>query len=505
MARRLFGLLLVMVLVFSLSMVVVADPNTLVIGIGAEAPGLDPRVEVDVPAFERINIIMEPLVVFNVDMELEPRLATEWEISDDLLTMTFLLREGVTWHDGEPFTAADVKYTFDWVLDPENDAPNRPLYADIEEVEIEDDYTVHFHLSSSNVFLLNNMARMNVVPKHRGDDTDFRTNPVGTGPYMFERWVRDDRLELKAYNDYWGGEPITPNLIIKTIPESSTRLMAFEAGEIDVYQGGIVPLELSRLEIEPSYVVQRSPSTGYDYFAFNTKNPPLDNVYVRQAICHLINREAIVERVWAGIGTPGVTPVPAALPWYNDDVRRYDYSLEKARELLEKAGYPDGGFTLEFYTNAENAERIRMGELLQFELARVGIYLNINTEEWGAYLDRILGTDDYDVYLLGWSGQLDPDRAMYRQFHTDGAMNDTYISDERLDYLLEKGLTLPPDSQESLDVYREAQDIVVELAPYGFIRYYEEVALQHDYLKGYTIHPYPANAWMDAHLFWKDK
>jgi peptide/nickel transport system substrate-binding protein len=189
--RRKFCLMLVLVLVLGLSGMVSANSDTLVIGSGAEAIGLDPRLETDVPSFERINVIMEPLVKFDVDMNLVPALAIDWEFSDDSLTLTFKLREGVTWHDGKPFTAEDVKYTFDWVLESENAAPNRGLYADVEDIRIINDHEISFHLSKPYSFLLNNIARMPITAKHHGDRDDFRQNPIGTGPYELVSWTRD--------------------------------------------------------------------------------------------------------------------------------------------------------------------------------------------------------------------------------------------------------------------------------------------------------------------------
>jgi len=482
-----------------------ANNDTLVISSLGEAPGLDPRMETDVYSFERVNVIMEPLVVFNFDMELEPRLANSWAFSDDNMTITFNLRDDVIWHDGEPFTAQDVKYTYRWILDPDSQAPNRGLYTDIERMEIEDDYTIHFHLTQSNVFLINNIARMNIVPEHAGERSDFRVNPIGTGPYSFSNWVRDERMELVAFDDYWGGQPIIPNVVFRPIPENSTRLLAFEAGEVDVFRGGIVSQEIPRLEENPDFILHRTHDVGYNYMGMNTLVEPLDNVTFRRALAHLINREGIVERIYNGVGYPGVSPVPAALPWYNDDVRRYDYDLERSRELLEEAGYPDGGdVSLRLFV-WEAPDMVRIAEIIQFEASRVGVSIVVNVEEWGAFLSRITGSDDYDLYLLGWSGQLDPDRAMFRQFHTDGSFNDVNISNERLDYLLEKGLTVPPDSQESIDIYREAQEIVLDLCVYAFINYREELALSHSYIDGMQAHPYNANTWINIHQFTKNK
>lgn len=493
-----------LVLLLALGAVAWAKNDTLVIGSGAEAIGLDPRLETDVPSFERINVIMEPLVKFAVNMQLVSALATEWDVSEDTMTLWFKLREGVTWHDGVPFTAKDVQYTYEWVLDPANGAPNMGLYADIEEIEVVNDYEIIFRLTRANAFLMNNIARMPITPKHEGDRADFRQKPIGTGPYKFVSWTRDDRMVLVANEDYWGGKPNIPNVVFRAIPEDSTRLLAFEAGEIDIYQGGVVPQEINRLEADPNIIVKRTPGTGYNYLGFNTKVGALSDVRVRQAVSHLINREGIVERVLNGIGTPGIGPVSMSLPWFNPDVQRYDYSVEKARELLAAAGVAPGDINLRLYTN-ENPVRMRIAEILQFEAQQVGINVEVIIEEWGAYLARIQETDDFDIFILGWSGQLDPDRAMIRQFHTNGSNNYGKYSNERVDYLLDLGRTVPQESQESIDIYREAQEIVVREVPYGFINYSEEVGLHHPWIGNWEVHPYGAAAWQDVHLMTKNK
>ncbi len=498
------GLVLTVLFVLGMGFGVGANPDTLIIGSGAEATGLDPRFETDVPSFERINVISEPLVKFDVEMNLVPSLATNWEFSEDTLTLTFHLREHVKWHDGQPFTAHDVKYTYEWVLDPANGARNRGLYEDIALVQVVSDHVVEFHLRQPFSFLLNNIARMPITPKHAGDRADFRQNPIGTGPYSLVRWTRDDRMILVAHEEYWGGKPLIKNVIFRPIPEDSTRLLAFEAGEIDVYQGGMVPQELPRLENDSRFVVQRAAGTGYTYLGFNTAVGALGDLKVRQAVSHLIHRDAIVSRIMNGIGTPGIGPIPTGLPWFNPFVPRYEYNPEKARALLAEAGYAEGTVTLRLYTN-ENPVRMRIAEILQHEARRVGVTIEVTIEEFGAFLSRIQETDDYDIFILGWGGQLDPDRAMMRQFHTHGSNNYTKYSNERLDYLLEQGRRVAPDSKESLEIYNEAQMIVVGDLPYGFINYTEEVAIHRPALKNWTIHPYSAAAWQDIHLVQKER
>lgn len=492
---------LLLALVFSYSSNAVAEKR-LVIGSLAEARTLDPRLDIGIYEAQRMNFLLEPLVSFTRTMQLEPRLATDWDHSDDGLKIYFTLREGVLFHHGREFTAQDVKYTFDWVLDPENDAHNRELYMDIEEIEIVNDYEVIFHLKAPNGFLINNIARMDIVPYDKGEEMgrDYQFSPVGTGPYVFDSWTRDDRFVVRAFPDYWGGAPKIDVVEFRPIPEDSARLLAFEAEEIHKYQSGVLAEEIPRLEEDPNYVVQRTPGSGYDYIGVNFKNKYLNDYRIRQAIAHLLDREGIVTHVRGGVGTPGVTSVGPEMVWFNDDLVPYDYNPERARELLAEAGYPDGGFSLRIHT-AEQPPRIQVAEILEYEMGQLGINLEIVVEEWGAFIDRILYSDDYDLWILGWGGQLDPDRAVYRQFHTEGGQNWAYFSNPRLDMLVEKGRVTPGDSQESVDIYREVQAIVHRELPYIHINYTEEVGLVHPYVTGWEIHSYGGQTYLDAHLF----
>ena len=480
-----------------------AQNDRLIIGSTSEVSGFDPRTSVDVPSFERINVIMEPLVVFDRGLGLQPRLATDWTFSDDGLTITFGLRQGVTWHDGEPFTAEDVRMTFETVLDPETGAVNRPLYTAIETIDTPDEHTVVFNLNSPTAFLINNIARQPIVPVNAGED--FNMRPVGTGPYMFESQVRDDRLVLRRFDDYWGGAGSIEFLEFRVIPENATRLLAFEAGEIDVTQGQLPPEDLPRLEEDERFVLERTPGTGYTYLGLNTQSRPLDDVRVRQALGHLVPRDAIVQRVLNGNGFPGISMILPTMPWFNPDVRRYDYDPELARQLLEEAGV-DFDQPMRLYTN-DNAVRMQIAEILNFEFGQIGLELQVNIEEFGAFIDRILETDDYDMFILGWGGQLDPDRATIRQFHSGdpGTSNFTYYDNPRVDELLNEATVTDPTSDRSIELYQEIQAIVVEEAPYVFINYTEETAAYHPWIEGWSVHPYSPNTYQDAHLITKNR
>src|SRR5690625_1571377 len=238
-----------------------AQNDTLIIGVGSEVQNLDPRLATDVASAMRSNVMMEGLVYFNQNLGLEPRLATDWVLADDLLSLTFNLREGVTYHNGHPFTSADVRYTFETVLDEDFGARNRALYTSIESIDTPDDHTVVFHLNTPNVFLINNLARMAILPND--PDIDHETHPIGTGPYYFVSHTRDERLIMDRNDDYWGGTGDLARLEFRVIPENNTRLLAFEAGEIDVTQSVIPEVELERLEAADSLDVARTAGTGY--------------------------------------------------------------------------------------------------------------------------------------------------------------------------------------------------------------------------------------------------
>lgn len=488
----------------SLLLCVTLAQTTLVIGTVAEASDLDPRTTYDVYSYQRMYPIMETLLVFNTDLSYRPRLAESWEYADDGSSVTFKLREGVKFHHGRDFTAEDVKYTFDWVLNPDNPAANPGLYEDITEVEIVDPHTVTFHLTGENSFILNYIARLHIVPADLADDPAFGHNPVGTGAYVFDSWARDDKMVLTAFADYWDGPAKIERIEFRPITEDATRLLAFEGGELDMYHGQVVPAELPRLLENSRINVQRVTGLGHAYLGFNLRNEQLADPLVRRALSHLLPREAIVDRIYQGIGSVGDGPVSPDATFYNPDLPRYPYDTERAIELLKEAGISN--LNLRLHTN-ENPVRTQIAEILQFEAARAGINLTISIEEFGAFIDRImdLETADFDLFILGWSGNVDPNYAMFELFHSEGGSNFIAYSNTELDALLEEGRRLPPGSEESNAVYREAQAIIMTDAPFAFINNTEEIGLNQNWITGWDVHPYTSATYQDLHLIEKDR
>ena len=494
-----FFRLTILALCLSMAFSAALAETRLVIGESAEAVSLDPRVENDVPSYTRIQTIMEPLITFDTGMELAPRLAESWEVSEDGLDITFTLREGVMFHNGETLSADDVVYTFEWVMDAANASVHRAIYNDIQSVEAISDSQVVFRLEAANAFVLNNIALMPIVPASVADSDGFRDNPIGTGPLMFESWARDDRMVLRAFDDYWGGRPQVDVVEFRAIPDDTARLLAFEAGDIDLYQGRVVPSEVANLEANPNVTVQRIPGLTYTYVAFNQQVEGLQDVRVRQAISHLIDRDAIISRVKEGTAEEAISMFPSNSPWFHEGVPRFSYNPERAAELLAEAGVSE--LSLRLHTN-QNPIREQIAEILAFELGRLGIEVTISIEEWGAFLGRIQSDEgDYDMFILGWSRNVDPDRAIARQFDSQGGSNETFFANERIDEILALGRTMPLLSDEQLAMYNEAQEIIVDEAPYAFIFFDEEVGVQQANISGWDMHPYVTATFQDIHLF----
>lgn len=481
-----------------------AAQTTLTVATVAEASGLDPRRVNDVYSYQRIYTMMEPLIVFEKDLGYRPRLATDWSFSDDGSVVTFTLREGVTFHHGKPLTAEDVKYTIEWVLDETNPSLIRNLYVNISDVTVIDDLTVQITVDPTNVWIMNSLARLHILPSDIGDTNDWNTNPIGTGPFRFVEWVRDDRMVVEAFEDYWGERGNVDRVVFRPITEDGTRLLSFEAGELDLFHGQVTPAEVPRLEQTAGITVSRAVGLGHAYLGFNFRNETLANGLVRQAMAHLIPSEAIVARVLNGIGSVGVGPISPESIYFAEDIPRYPYDPERAAALLAEAGLADG-FRVRLHTN-ENPVRIQIAEILQFEAAQIGVDIDVSIEEFGAFIDRILGPDaNFDLFILGWSGNVDPDYATYGLFKTNGDNNYIAYGNPEVDVLLELGRTLPPGSPESIATYQEIQRLLMTDVPFAFINNSEEVGVVQDWVEGWSVHPYVSATFQDLHLVQKHR
>lgn len=482
-----------------------AQAQTITVGQGADAVTLDPHGTNDQPSARVMRQIYDTLIIQQEDLELVPGLAESWEQLDDT-TWEFTLREGVTFHNGEPLTADDVVFTFNRLTDPEVAAPAAFLLGFVESVEAADERTVRIttqypfapilaHLSHTATSILNEQA-----VTEAGEDYG-TTTVVGTGPFSFVRWEPATQIVLERNDDWWGGEVLPERVVFRPIIEGTVRAIELETGGIDIAYG-LEPTDANRIEGGgvPGVRLETVETLSTNYIGFNVQKEPFDDVRVRQAINHAVDVDLIIEAVLEGRAIPATGPIAPAVFGARTDLEPYAYDPERARELLEEAGYGDG-LSLRLHTN-ENPVRVQIAEVLQFEAAQVGVNLEVFVEEFGAFIDRILDTDtaDFDLFLLGWTGNVDPNYAMFELFHSRGDNNYIAYTNPELDALLEEGRRLEPGSEESNAVYREAQAVLMADAPFAFINNTEEIGVNHDTITGWQLHPYVSATFQDLHL-----
>lgn len=465
------------------------EGTEITIGLPVAPDCLDPREAISAMVREPMYVIMEPLLMHNTEMELEPRLARSWQVDGN--TISFWLRDA-TWHDGTPFTAEDVRYTFDYLM-------NRGSFTTIDSLTVERDDLIHFHLQDAFPAFLHELARQPVAPAHADSIDDFGQNPIGTGPYQLLHWEGGDSMELEAFEEYWGGSPITQKLTFFIVEDDHMRLLLFQNGDIDIYTGGIFAPELPNLETDPDYLVQRVPGQAYTFLGMNVQSEPLNDPLLRRALNHLIDRETIIDHALDGIGIPASSPIPPSLPTHNLSVEEFYFDPSQAQAYLEEGGYAPGEVELDLYVAESFHSRIFKAEELAYEAEQVGIHLEIHKEPLNVLVHRLLNTDDYDLFIMGWGSLVSSHGALYGIFHSQGSHNLSNHSNELLDALLEEGKTLIPHTAAYDQTYREAQEMIVEDCIYGFINYTETISLQQAYVTGFTVHPMRHNAWMYAH------
>lgn len=466
--------------------------SEIVVAIEADPTNLDPRLATDAYS-ERIGqLLFSKLVRVGKNLEVTGDLAESWETPSPT-TYRFHLKPGYRFHDGQPLTARDVAYTFRWILDPENASPHRAAYEQIREIVVEDDHTIRFELSAPHAPFLLNMVR-GIVPAHAGDDPGYRQHPIGSGPYQLVEHRPGEVVRLAAFEGYPGGPPPTAHLTFKVLPEDTVRLLAVKKGDVQFVLNALPPDALDLLSKDPDLVVERGMGTNYSYLGFNLQDPVLAKHEVREAIAHAINRDAIIATVYQGQARPATGLLTPDHWAYEGDVATYDHDPERARKMLDAAGYPDPAgpdprFSLEYKTSQNELTR-RIGEVLQQQLAEVGIAVTVRSYEWGTFYADIK-KGNFQLYTLSWVGITDPD-IYYQVFHSEsvppnGANRGRYRSPE-LDRLVERARTVT-DRAERKRLYGEVQRIVARDLPYVSLWHPEVVLVRNRHVMGFELTP----------------
>ncbi|GAB4318638.1 MAG: glutathione ABC transporter substrate-binding protein [Candidatus Sumerlaeia bacterium] len=475
--------------------------GTLVYGFSENFKTFDPVRQIYAQESAIIAQVLQPLVRWNQQMQLEPCLATAWETPDDCRTWIVHLRQGVWFHDGTPFTAAAVKRHFERHLDPAVGSTRKKRVEMIRRVEILDDFTVAFHLDPPNCIFPEILASTaGHIPSPAALDRwgmDFGRHPVGTGPFEFVQWVPDVRIELRRNERYWNRDAIhLERLIFIPVPENTTRLILLEQGVLDMADVSFAHVGVARRV--PEITLQSAQQLSIRYIGFNTQKPPFNDRRVRQACNYAVNKDDIIRYMYFGVGVPAMGPLPAVMPDFNPAVRRYEYDPERAKALLAEAGYPDG-FRATLWTTETGTYRIAAEATVDY-LRRIGIQVEMKIIDNAAYWDkfdefltrdgRMYPTKEgvYDIYIGGWVGGESPDGFLQPLFTTGSYSNSSFYSNPRVDELV-KAYRLEPDPEKRRKMYLEIQQIVVEDAPWIFAFHGQVNAGLRDRVKGFQISP----------------
>lgn len=404
--------------------------------------------------------VMEGLLYLDNELKPQPLLAQAWDISPDGLTYTFKLRPNVKWHDGQPFTSADVSYTILEVLKKVHPR-GRTAFAKVTAVETPDALTAVIKLSQPAPPMLTALAssyESPMVPKHLFAGTDPSANPyiskpVGTGPFVFKEWKKGDYILLEKNADYWqAGKPSLQRIVFRIISDASARAASFETGEGHI--GGLSPIPLTdmpRIAKNPALNIE---TRGYAYMSpymlmeVNLRKPPLDDVRVRQAIAHAIDRARMTQVVWLGYGQPAVSPIPSQVTtFHSTDIPKYEFNIEKAKALLDEAGLKPGPNGIRFKMTHDfiplGSEYQRTGEFIKQQLSRVGIDVELRSQDLPSFFRRAYTEYDFDTTSLYYGAFADPTQGVQRLYWSKAIQkgvvftNNTGYNSPEMDRLLE--------------------------------------------------------------------
>ncbi|MDR7521585.1 MAG: ABC transporter substrate-binding protein [Armatimonadota bacterium] len=461
--------------------------TTFTIGVDQEVVGLDPNLVTAFSSFRRIDFLYNKLVRYNDRLEIEPDLAESWEFPDPR-TAIFRLRRGVRFHSGAEMTADDVKFTLERVLDPATRSPGRSFIDVITAVDAVDRYTVRVRMRFPLASLLSGLASANLSIVERAavqQHGNLQRTVAGTGPYMMAEWVPDNFMRLVRHPNYFRrGLPRIDTIIIRVIPDQASLLAGVRTRALDmatINQGPVI----TQAKRETGIVVLQKAGINLRIFSFNTTRRPFDDARVRYAFSWAIDRQAIVNTAEFGYATVS-GPIPASTPWATPASRfpSYTQNLARARQLLAEAGYPQG-FATRIVTSPTYEGGIAVAQVIQEQLRAIGVTATLDTIEWGTYINRWVARD-FDTMVELRGGDPDPDRFLYRTFHSTGAVNNFLFKDAGIDRLLERGrVNLDADARKP--IYAELERALIEAAPALFLYVPMETQVLQGYVRGFRL------------------
>ncbi|MEQ9618727.1 MAG: peptide-binding protein [Deltaproteobacteria bacterium] len=485
------------------------EGDWLIYHLSAEPGTLNPVTATD--AYESIinnGNVYETLIERDTEtLELKPLLAESWEISDDKLTFTFKIREGIKWQDGVPFTSEDVVFSYETIMNPKVDAPQlRSYYQEIRDVRAIDEHTVKFTYARPYFLALEFCGGMPIVPRHIFGEGDFNTNPagrkpVGTGPYKFEKWTTGREIVLEKNPDYWGEKPHLNRIVFRIITDTSVTLQVLKREELDV--SSLTPIQWSRQtnskDFESNFDKFSYFTPNYSYIGWNSRRPFFSDKRVRTAMTHLVNRELILDKIMFDLGAVVTNPFYINSPEYDKSIEPYPYDPKKAVELLEEADWIDHDgdgirdkngvkFAFEFLIPGGSETGEKIATILKEELDNMGIAMDIRKTEWAVFTTR-LNERNFDAVTLAWSMGVESDPyQIWSSTQAESGSNFIGFKNAEADRLIEAARK-EFDREKRIEMYRKFSEIVHEEQPYTFLFCRKATVAVNKRFENVVVHP----------------
>jgi peptide/nickel transport system substrate-binding protein len=461
--------------------------DAIVVSSISDARTLVPILASDSASSDVCGMIFNGLIKYNEDVKIVGDLAESWDVSDDGLVITFHLRHGVKWHDGSPFTARDVEFTYKKLVDPSVKTPYSGDFERVKSLKVVDDHTVRVTYKEPFSPALTSWG-MWIMPEHLLKNEDLNTTafgraPVGTGPYKFKSWRTNEKIELVSNRDYFEARPYIDRYLYRIIPDDATIFLELQTRGVDL--AVLSPLQFKRQTDTPFFNTNfrkfRYPSFGYTYMGYNLNNRKFGDKRVRQALNYAVNKQAIVDTIFFGLGRVTTGPFMMDSWAYNKSVAPAPYDPQKAKSMLAEAGWTDTdgdgwidkngeAFRFTLLINQGNNERVRAAEMIQGFLKAVGIEMKIRVVEWGALIGEFLDKRKFDAVLMGWFLGRDPDN--YDIWHSSktrqGEFNIINYKNSEADALLEEGRRVFGEKRRG-DIYHRVHEIIYDDQPYMFL------------------------------------
>jgi len=475
-----------------LSCSVKPDANTLVMLIESSPTNLDPRIGIDAWSERIDNLIFDDLLSRGDDLNVAPGLAESWEVSNPQ-TFVFHLHRGARFHDGRPLTSRDVKWTFDSLLQGKIRTTKAAVYKYVDHIDAVDDFTVIFHMKEADATLLWNLSdgAMGIVPYGSGDEITL--HPIGSGPFKFVSAETDREVVLERNEDYWGEKAKLARVRFAVVPDETTEALELRKGSGDIAINSLTPDTVATLAQDPNLAVKTGPGTRLAYLGFNLRDPVLKDARVRQAIAYALDRKLMIEYLWRGEAAPASSVLPKQSWAYNGNVPAYDHDPEKAKRLLDAAGYPEVNgvrFHITMKTSTDANTRM-MVAVMQQQLREVGIALDIRSFEFATFFSDVQH-GAFQMYGLRWiGGNEDPDIFEYAfhssKFPPNGANRD-YYSNPKVDALIDQARR-EVDPKVRQPLYAEVQSILAQDLPYINLWYLDNVLVHTNRVRNMKLNP----------------